>query len=366
MRKNTAQLLLSALFSAVGTMAPFTVTAQTALQTYRPGSQNDGVVYFLPKTTLQVIVTTEKTEYMPGDFAAYAQRYLRLTNVSLTPQVSHRILGVRMRAVAVADTTKAYQLKLNPKTVAPNVVLSGDGRLLAINTEALTEPVFQPFAAAPKQPLANPRQFMNEEMLSAGSTMKMAELTAREIYDLRENRNLLIKGQADFMPKDGEQLRLMLAQLDQQDAALTSMFSGTTVRDTAEHIITLSADAPVDHLVAFRLSQRLGMVDADDLSGTPYYINIEDLHAVQAPVDDAPAKGKKKQPEAGVYVNVPGRMRVTLLQSQTLLSQSELPAPQFGNVELLSGELFNKHFTTRLWLNPVTGAVERLEAEQPK
>ena len=45
---------------------------------------------------------------------------------------------------------------------------------------------------------------------------------------------------------------------------------------------------------------------------------------------------------------------------------SEQPAPQFGNVELLSGELFNKHYTTHLWLNPITGGVERLESEQPK
>ena len=43
-----------------------------------------------------------------------------------------------------------------------------------------------------------------------------------------------------------------------------------------------------------------------------------------------------------------------------------MPAAQFGNVELLSGELFNKHYGTHLWLNPVTGAIDKLEAEQPK
>jgi hypothetical protein len=43
-----------------------------------------------------------------------------------------------------------------------------------------------------------------------------------------------------------------------------------------------------------------------------------------------------------------------------------MPAAQFGNVELLVGDLFNKHFGTRLSLDPVTGAISKLEAEQPK
>ena len=35
-------------------------------------------------------------------------------------------------------------------------------------------------------------------------------------------------------------------------------------------------------------------------------------------------------------------------------------------MELLSGDLFNKHYGTRIWLNPVTGSIDKLEAEQPK
>jgi hypothetical protein len=85
------------------------------------------------------------------------------------------------------------------------------------------------------------------------------------------------------------------------------------------------------------------------------------------PVDEeAAAKVKKKQYEAGVYVNIPGRMRATLYQGIDVLQTQEHPAAQFGRVELLSGDLFNKHYDTHLWLNPVTGAVDRLQAEEPK
>ena len=356
-------IFLSCLFAFL----PAAVVAQTQLSQYRPGVTTEGAVYFLPKTAIRVSVKVEKTTYQPGDFSRYAQRYLRLSGVSPEPSVGYRVLSISQAPYAVADTTKAYALKFNARTVAANVALSDDGRLLAINAEpAAVQPLPAPFEAAPKAPAVNPRQYMSEEILAAGSTSKMAELTAREIYDLRENRNLLIKGQADFMPQDGTQMKLMLSQLGEQDRALTSLFQGTVVRDTVEHVITVVPNRPVSHEVLFRLSQVTGLVDADDLSGTPYYINIEDLQSVPPVDEEAAAKVKKKQYEAGVYVNVPGRMRVSIYQGIDLLQAVEHPAPQFGNVELLSGELFNKRYTTHLWLNQLTGAVERLEAEQPK
>lgn len=67
----------------------------------------------------------------------------------------------------------------------------------------------------------NPRDFLTEEILMAGSTAKMAELVAKEIYNIRESKNALVRGQADNMPKDGEQLKIMLANLEEQEAAMT-------------------------------------------------------------------------------------------------------------------------------------------------
>lgn len=353
--------------------------AQTQISNYKPGVTTDGAVYYLPKTALRIRVQVEKTTYQPGDFSRFAQRYLRLNDVAQEPSVSFRVITVSQDAVAVPDTTKTFALKFNAKTAAANICLSDDGCLLAINAEKgvpLSSPMGSTIAPASKTIEAttgavgggndSPRRYLTEEILAAGSTAKMAELTAREIYDLRENRSLLIKGQADFMPQDGQQLQLMLQQLDEQDRALTSMFAGITSRDTTEHFILVYPESVRERRVLFRLSQMEGLVDPDDLSGTPYYITIDDLKAVP-PVDEvAAAKTKKKQYEAGVYVNVPGRLRSTILQGVEPLLSQEFPAPQFGNVELLSADLFNKRYTTHLWLNPLTGAVDRLEAEQPK
>jgi hypothetical protein len=352
--------LIFSLFS----LSLFSATAQTELSDYRPGATAEGAIYMLPKTAIRVSVLVEKCVYTPGEFSNYAMRYLRMKDVSQQSSTTYRIVSIKQTPFAIADSAKAFAVKFNAKTVAANFALSDDGRLLAINAHPRQQQELVPFQPAPKAKKLNPRDFMNEEILAAGSSAKMAELTAREIYDLRENRNLLIKGQADFMPNDGAQMKLMLDRLEQQERTLTLMFTGTTACDTTETLLTVIPDGDIQKQVLFRLSKRLGLVDADDLSGEPYYINVEDLKTVP-PVDSTLTK-KKKQPESGVYINVPGRMRSTIYRDRAIFSKQDMPAAQFGRVELLSGELFNKRYTTRLWLNALTGNIEKLEADQPK
>lgn len=343
-------------------LASSTLAAQTQTSAYIPGVTSDGATFFLPKTAIRVSVLTEKVTYQPGEYAAYAQRFLHLNDVSTEASVTHRVIAVKQTALGVADTTKAYSVKFNNKTAAINVALADDGTLLAVNGTPTERPTDSRFQAAAKTPLPDPHQFLNEEILAAGSLAKMAQLTAQEIYDIRENRSLLIKGQADFMPNDGTQMKLMLDQLDLQDRSLTSLFNGIIVRDTTEYVFYVCPSADIENQTLFRFSRYFGLVDADDLSGAPYTISVTDLKTVAR----TPAETKKKKTESGLFYNIPGRLRSVISCQGAIVSQEEMPAAQFGNVELLSGDLFNKHYGTRLWLNPVTGAIDRLEAEQPK
>ena len=344
----------------------FTSQSQTVTSIYQPGVTAEGAVYFLPKTAVTFTVEVEKTTYTPGDFCQYAERFLRMKDVSATPSVSYRITAIRQAAVAVPDTTKRYAVKFDARTSATNVRLSDKGILLGINTEIRelsqqnNSSNFTPHSSFP----LNPRQFMNEETLAAGSTAKMAELTAQDIYEIRESRSLLVRGQADNMPKDGEQLRLMLNQLDLQDRALTSLFIGTYQRDTIQSTFTVVPSENVTHEILFRFSQKLGVVDTDDLAGEPYYVHIENLGTVPLA---APSDPKRKQKSVdGIFVNIPGRLRSVISNGQGLIASAEFPAGQFGNVELLSGALFNKRYTTRLLLDPLSGAIEHLDAEMPR
>ena len=43
----------------------------------------EGTSYYLPKTAMKFTLTVEKTQYEPGQFAGYAQRYMKQDDVQL-------------------------------------------------------------------------------------------------------------------------------------------------------------------------------------------------------------------------------------------------------------------------------------------
>ena len=102
----------------------------------------------------------------------------------------------------------------------------------------------------------------------------------------------------------------------------------------------------------------MGIVDKDDLSGIPYYMSIEDLHRSNAQKYGTPENKK----DGGFYVNVPGRIRLTLHREQQQLGSFDVYAGQFGFVELRSGALF-KRYVTHMTLNPATGSVDKVHAD---
>lgn len=353
------KIVIATLFATIGA----TAGAQTVIEKYTAGGNPEGTFYYLPKTALRISVMVEKTQYTPGSLCMYADKFLRIKDVRQSASMSNKVISIKITPFAMADTAKCYTVKYAGKSVGTNMQLSEEGCLLAVNTEntatAATPAIFKP---SPKPQLPSPNSYLSEEILSAGSTAKMAQLIAQDIYEIRDSKNQLTRGQADFMPKDGEQLRLMLAQLTSQEKAMVSMFTGTVERDTTEHIINICPMNELNKQVLFRLSKQLGMVDSDDLSGTPYYIYIKNLRTIKLPEPDIK---KKKVREEGIYVNVPEKIKVTINNGAQELLSTELYAAQFGYTELISGDLFKRN-TTKLLLFPTTGSIRKLEAEQPK
>lgn len=325
----------------------------------------EGTAYYLPRTELRFTVKIEKTSYTPGEFAVYAEKYLKMDNVSMKPTVTYRILGLGIKSVGERDTSKFYMLPTDSKHNIQTVDIDENSVLLAVNAEpkVVEQPV--PFKPAPKPARLNPRDYMNEDILSAGSSAKMAELCAFEIYDIRESKSLLNKGQADFMPKDGEQLRIMLANLETQENALMQLFTGVTERDTMEALVKFVPTKEVDRQLLFRFSKWMGMTDADDLGGNPYYISVEDKHITPSVQYDLVSR-KKAKDNGGLYVNLPGKILVTLYKGNEQWAAYELYAAQFGTVVALDDELFGKKLFTSVVLNPVTGNLESIEIDSSK
>lgn len=351
--------LLFAVFS-FSHFLPF-ATAQTEVSNFVPGSTLEGVNYFLPQTALRITVVCEKTLTTPGELNKYAFRYLRLNDVPTATSTAWSIKDVTIEPYGVPDKAKAYNVKVKSKTVAPLVSLTHDGLLLAINTEAAEESLPALPQSVPAPALPNPRQYMNQEILSAGSTAKMAELCAQEIYDIRDSRNALVRGEADNTPKDGQQLQLMLAQLDTQAQALESLFSGTRQTSTEVFSLVYLPTQETERDLLFRFSQISGVVDRDDLSGQPVYISVRNTGSLPQRQENPETDKKKAKLEKGIYYNVPAREAVSIFDLGKTYQQTECSMGQFGYTEILSDVLFDKKPTTRVTLFQDNGGLKKLE-----
>lgn len=329
---------------------------------YIPG-EGEGIAYFLPQTAVEINVIATKINYTPGDFCQYANRYLRINDVTSEPSIDWEIKKIEVRAIGIPDSTKAYIVKLNDKSVMSNIEITDNGIIKAINTSA-PKSVRQEFILEKSQKAEDGKKYMTEEILTAGSTAKMAELTAKEIYNIRESKNLILRGQADTMPKDGASLKLILDNLDKQEKALVQMFTGVKNKEDKLFTAVILPKGNSTESTVMRFSNKLGILSTDNLAGEPIYIKIENCNPIQSiTADNEDGKKKKKSPK-GILYNIPGKANVSItFKGKTIFEDNNMMFAQFGDTELLVNDLFNKKVNTRVIFDTVTGGIQKIDKD---
>jgi hypothetical protein len=353
-------------------LSGLTSMAQTNITNYTPGVSTEGVVYYLPKTAINVNITIEKSNYAPGELCQYAERYLRISNISKAEDIHYTLKSTTLTTEGLPDASKAYHIKFATNTVAPLVNLSESGLLISINTpHTPEEKAVTASTSKSLSPLPNPRDYMTEEMLMTGSKAKLAELVAKEIYDIRESRNLLLRGQNENVPKDGEAMNIILDGMQKQEQALLQLFTGTTTTETITQTFQIIPEGNAEKVILGRFSRKLGLLHPDDLAGMPIYIDIKGSNTVAKPVEEPQStqKGKsktkvtKENKQDGIVYNVPERATVKVYTNSQTLAEETLSVSQFGNTETLSSTFFSKKKNIKVTLDPHTGALLKVEEQ---
>lgn len=338
-----------------------TLSAQTKLS--KGVNQKEyGVQYILPKTRLAIIIKEKKTIYTPGEFCKYAEQFLKLSDIPQEATTQWNLINAKVKLTASPDSSKIFFIEMNDKSVAPLMELTSDGIIKSINLPASATPNTEaedvPTDNITETKTVDPHSLLTEEILMSGSTAKMAELVSKEIYNIRESRSELTRGSADNLPKDGAQLKLMLDNLDIQEKALTSMFTGTYKYEEKTIILPVDIQETNDS-IAFRFSTALGVVDGKDLSGRPFFLTIKDLKSINTHVE---VKDNLK----GIAYNMPGRALVSLKDGNKRLLETEIQATQFGTLEYLAPALFNKKSTVSVQFDSTTGGIIKVNRDEEK
>lgn len=332
--------------------------AQTDISSFFSGT-SEGVTYFLPDTKINITVEACCITRTPGEFSSYAERFLHIKDAITEPGNSWEIVGIESSSEGIPCKEKAYTVKLNNSS-ASNITLNDKGIIQAINTTAPENSEAK--GTVIRQNTNNhfdASQYLTEEMLTATSTAKMAELTAKEIYTIRESKLAITRGQSDNMPSDGAAIALLLQELDKQERALTEMFIGRT--DTLYHSysyeFTPSCDCDTTKAVLFRFSRKLGVLDKDNLAGEPVYYDLKNLRTVELPTASETEDNKKSIKKEGVCYNIPGRARLEIYTRTRTLAKKDIAIAQLGTTEVLSKTLFGKNNTTKVLFDPATGGI---------
>lgn len=349
--------------------------AQTEVSAYGSDkAQTGGITYMLPRNRIMVTVTAVKKTYTPGQYCRYAEEYLRLPDVQPEASVQWELQKVEAYCAAVPDPRKVFFVQLTGKSITSRAQLSPEGMLLAINDrQDYTPPQApQPVEIVP-QKKPSPEEYYTKDIIRAASAMATARLIADEIYQIRERRNDLTRGELENMPQDGASMQIVLKQMNEQEAALSSVFCGTTEEDVKQFTFVVEPDAEVEEAVLFRFSKKLGVVDADNLAGEPVYYSLtsqrtvpdktprteEEQKRVDKMMKEAEKRARKGESQlmAGVVYNVPERVDFAVYTPQSDLFVAEYKIAQMGNTDVLLNELFDKKSTFHVLFNPQDGSL---------
>ena len=342
------------------TLAALPLFAQTEVSSFFSGA-NEGITYCLPDTRIEITVKAACITRTPGEFNRYAERFLRVNNAITESATLWEITETNVATIGIPNADKMYTVRFNNSS-ACNISLSKDGIIKSINIKEEKEEPQNTTVAATANNHIDATQYMTEEMLQATSTAKLAELTAKEIYAIRESKLAITRGLSENMPKDGQSMQLVLNELDRQEKALTELFTGRTdtIYSSRSFTIEPAMGNNITKEILFRFSRKLGFVDKNDLAGEPVYYNLRDMKTVYIPTAEELEKRKVLRKE-GVCYNIPGKADFSLFTRSKKLNNTEIYIAQFGATEILTKELFNKKATTKVLFNTATGGIISIE-----
>lgn len=314
--------------------------------------------YYLPYTVADIEFVATKTVCKAGPYYKYAKKYLGVTDIVTEDSETWTIERVCMVPRGIADTENRYQLTFKSGQT-PYIYVNPDGLIYSINAEPEIADLSCPPVAPDEPDSIDVSKVFSEELLMSGSIAKMAEVAAKQIYRIRESRLDLLTGDVDKMPADGDSFKLIIAQLDAQEAALTALFLGTKSVERVVKRVEYCPEDDVESEILFRFSDFLGFVDADDLSGAPVSISVTVTEKGEYPVDN---KGNIVElPKKALAYTIPGKAVIAISYDGRTYVEEELPIAQLGVVYGLDSSWFvDKKAPANAVFDATTGALLRL------
>lgn len=252
--------------------------------------EGDNAVFANPQSSVTVSVTVEKSHFVPGEFARYAQKMLGV-RASLAERVETAVTSSAI--YKTAPTTALTDYAVEPQIPAQLPPFRGDNRALSVEQQA--------------------------------------QAAADMIFSMRRIRRELISGDAGENVF-GAGLKSALAEIEAMEQQCLDLFYGTTSKTIKEYRYTVTPTADNQNYVVCRYREGEGIIPLSDLSGTPVMVTFA---AEQVDLSSLPVAGPKDKVKRQEYL-VAAPCTVTLLLGTQTLAESREEIYQFGKRAVLA------------------------------
>lgn len=354
-------LVLAGLGILLASMPTLAQTFQTSPYAIGTPLANNTLLYGLPKTSLKVDVELVKSVARKGPFAEFAAKYLQM-KVAQQDIVTWRIANVALSEHFELDPSQYYVItfKNYPKNIERLITLTKEGALLDMSLSSflasgqfapaeittgfknmvIESPLFQTVDTL-FQVMLKDTAFVKEPLvikkLQHLSKEAQAKELAQQIFDLRQRKQDLLNGEADDSP-DGTTLKILLEQIDLQEAALLSMFTGTSMEIASKRSFVCVPEEGSRKIPLFHFSEQQGFADSKEGAAevacifSPLGEVAVNNMAIVHPKSVAKSKKEKEILKNSVYYRIPAQVEVKVTVNSQTLASKRIPLYQMGTI----------------------------------
>ena len=118
----------------------------------------------------------------------------------------------------------------------------------------------------------------------------------------------------------------------------------------------------IDREVLMRFSEKLGLVNADDLSGEPIYLSLINKNPQpEVVLTDREMRQLQKKFSEGLVYNIPSKAQLTLTYRNEVFSNKEVDVVQYGTQDVLTSRMFDsRRQPIKVIFYPELGAIKRI------
>jgi len=346
-------------FIIIAVVASSTLFAQKKVELITAvDNTQSNMVYYLPRTVLEVRVEATRTVQKAGPFAKHAKKEFGFEDaqIILKDNVIYEISSIEIITSGVPDLTKLYKVTASPTSKANILQLNEVGIIQGINapyrrTESAFVNEIQTIESENNTAIFFDKSELPEDFFSSSLNEQMF-LALNKIYQFREAKYDLLSGYADNLPSDAVTLQLMLDELKRRENSVMELFKGKSITTTEKKTFRLIPTRLMNDHILFHFSPETGFTTEEDGTAVPHFLSLQATRAKTQQNNDA-----KSTPKTGFFYIIPQNVNTKIYTKEKTLHLENIPMAQFGQTVSLPVNFVDKNDVSIIF-DTTTGAIQ--------